>query len=66
MTDKHEILRKLIAMSRALGQPERDYVILSEGNTSARIDEATFWVKASGVTLHQIDADGFVEMSFGK
>jgi rhamnose utilization protein RhaD (predicted bifunctional aldolase and dehydrogenase) len=64
MTDKHDVLRQLVAMSRDLGQPERDYVILSEGNTSARVDESTFWIKASGVEMHQIDANGFVEMAF--
>jgi len=62
--DKHDVLRRLVAMSRSLGQPEKDYVILSEGNTSARIDGATFWVKASGVEMHRIDAGGFVEMAF--
>jgi rhamnose utilization protein RhaD (predicted bifunctional aldolase and dehydrogenase) len=62
--DKHEILRCLVAMSREIGQPEKDYVILSEGNTSARIGETTFWVKASGVEMYQIDTNGFVEMAF--
>jgi len=42
-----------------------DYVIISEGNTSARIDKGTFWVKASGTRMHQIGADGFVQMRFG-
>lgn len=64
MADKYDILRQLIAMSRNLGQPEKDYVILGEGNTSARIDEATFWVKASGAQLYESNADGFVEMAF--
>lgn len=64
MADKYDILHRLIAMSRNLGQPEKDYVILGEGNTSARIDEATFWVKASGAQLHASNADSFVEMAF--
>lgn len=64
MIDKHDILRQLIAMSRNLGQPEKDYVILGEGNTSARIDEAAFWVKASGAQLHESNGDSFVEMVF--
>lgn len=64
MTDKHDILRRLVDMSRNLGQPEKDYVILGEGNTSARIDEATFWVKASGAQLHESNTDSFVEMAF--
>lgn len=49
-------------MSNLLGEPERDLVILGEGNTSAKIDEETFWVKASGVSLAGITEKGFVEM----
>jgi rhamnose utilization protein RhaD (predicted bifunctional aldolase and dehydrogenase) len=56
------VLAQLIAMSRHLAEPERDYVILAEGNTSARIDEETFWVKGSGVGMAAIDAAGFVAM----
>ncbi len=64
--DRYEILNRLITMSRNLGQPENDYVILGEGNTSARVDDSTFWVKASGTKLHGIDANGFVEMNFDR
>lgn len=52
----------LITMSRSLGQPQNDYVILGEGNTSARADGETFWVKASGGQLHGINAAGFVRV----
>lgn len=62
MTD--DILSQLISMSRALGHPGNDYVILGEGNTSARADTDTFWVKASGTSLHAIEANGFVRMRF--
>ncbi|HID86354.1 MAG TPA: aldolase [Anaerolineae bacterium] len=61
-----EILSQLITMSRHLGDPALDYVILGEGNTSARIDEATFWVKASGVELRTIEASGFVRVRFDR
>ncbi len=64
MTEKQKILGQLIAMSHNLGQPEKDYVILGEGNTSARIDEAAFWVKASGARMYECGNDSFVEMSF--
>lgn len=64
MSHKDHILHQLIAMSCALGEPEKDYVIIGEGNTSARIDEAAFWVKASGSRLYKIDAEGFVEIAF--
>jgi hypothetical protein len=51
-------------MSHNLGDPALDYVILGEGNTSARADADTFWVKASGTELRTIDATGFVRVSF--
>lgn len=63
MTDKHDVLMQLVALSCNLARPENDYVIVAEGNASARIDEATFWVKASGTRMHQIDAGGFVHMA---
>jgi rhamnose utilization protein RhaD (predicted bifunctional aldolase and dehydrogenase) len=57
-------LDQLIAMSRVLGDPALDYAILGEGNSSARIDADTFWVKASGAQLHTIEASGFVQVRF--
>jgi len=66
MADKHDILQRLIAMSRSLGQSEKGYVILGEGNTSARADAETFWVKASGTELRTIDRAGFVRVRFDK
>ncbi len=58
------VLEQLVALSNALGRPELDYVILGEGNTSARIDDSTFWVKTSGTELRTITAAGFVQVSF--
>jgi rhamnose utilization protein RhaD (predicted bifunctional aldolase and dehydrogenase) len=57
-------LDRLIDLSRNLGDPINDYVILGEGNTSAKLDDGTFWVKASGAQLRTIEADGFVRVSF--
>lgn len=57
------ILDRLVDLSRYLGEPSRGYAILGEGNTSARIDDDTFYVKASGTTLATIDASGFVKVS---
>lgn len=51
-------------MSCRLAEPERDYVILAEGNTSARANEGTFWLKASGRSMVGIDESGFVAMRF--
>ena len=61
MSDAESILQHLVSMSRELGRPERDLVILGEGNTSARCDETSFFVKASGTQLATIDANGFVQ-----
>lgn len=66
MASKEEILRQLIEMSHRLGEERRELVILGEGNTSAGIDEQTFFVKASGTQLGTISADGFVEVNAPK
>ena len=57
-------LQTLTEMSRNLGRPENDYVILGEGNTSARVDDDTFYVKASGFNLASIGEEGFVKVRF--
>jgi rhamnose utilization protein RhaD (predicted bifunctional aldolase and dehydrogenase) len=62
MTDN--ILDQLVAMSNNLGDPANDYVILGEGNTSAKGDNDTFWVKASGTEMRTIGPAGFVHVSF--
>jgi len=59
-----KILNELLAMSRTLGDPGFDYAILGEGNTSARIDEETFYVKASGTALGTLQAQDLVQVSF--
>ncbi len=64
MTDS--ILTQLVAMSRHLGNPALDYAILGEGNTSARADAKTFWVKASGVSLRELDLNDLVRMDFAR
>jgi rhamnose utilization protein RhaD (predicted bifunctional aldolase and dehydrogenase) len=58
------IVEQLVAMSRTLGDPALDYAILGEGNSSARVDASTFWVKASGAEMRTIDAGGFVQVRF--
>ena len=64
MTDT--ILTDLVAMSRTLGDPTLDYAILGEGNTSARADAETFWVKASGASLRTMEPSGLVRVSFSR
>ncbi len=56
------ILDELVALSHSLGEEARDYVIVGEGNTRARVDENTFFVKASGANLRTIQSDEFVRM----
>ena len=62
----NDVLSHLITMSNNLGDPVNDYVILGEGNTSAKIDNETFWVKASGTQLRTIDQTGFVQVRFDR
>jgi rhamnose utilization protein RhaD (predicted bifunctional aldolase and dehydrogenase) len=64
MPEPEQLREELIAMSRKLGDPAADCAILAEGNTSARIDEESFWVKASGAELPTISAEGFVRVRF--
>ena len=59
-----ERLKQLVTMSNQLGNPQNDYVILGEGNSSARADNTSFWVKASGTSLHGIGETGFVQVLF--
>lgn len=55
-----ETLQALLEMTQTLGEPARELVIIGEGNTSSRIDEDSFWIKASGRSMAAIDADCFV------
>jgi rhamnose utilization protein RhaD (predicted bifunctional aldolase and dehydrogenase) len=64
MMTANEVLAQLVAMSRRLGDPTLDYAILGEGNTSARIDGDTFWVKASGAEMRTIEEGRFVRVRF--
>ena len=57
-------LLALVDLSRSLGEPEKGYAILGEGNTSARIDADSFWVKASGSSLRTMDPSGLVRVRF--
>ncbi len=59
-------LADLVTMSRAVGDPALDLVILGEGNTSVRADAETFWVKGSGSQLSTIEPQHFVRMRFDR
>jgi len=55
-------LPELVDLSHQLGQPEHRCAILGEGNTSARCDDESFWVKGSGCTLATMQAEDFVRL----
>ena len=61
--DAHD---RLVALSRAVGEPALDAAILGEGNTSLRVDDATFLVKASGCQLATLGRDDLVHLRFDK
>jgi len=59
-----DTLNTLYEMTRTLGQPHLDYVIIGEGNTSTRIDADTFYVKASGHQMGTITPESFTAVNF--
>ena len=44
MTTRDTILQQLIQLSQRLGDPANDYAILGEGNSSAAVDDESFYV----------------------
>ena len=50
-------MQELLALSHRLGDPARSWAILGEGNTSTRVDDQTFLVKASGSQLRTLVPD---------
>lgn len=60
------IQKELVEFGRKLGDPEKDYVILGEGNISGKDNDTTFWVKASGSSLSNLQVENLVEVYFTK
>lgn len=58
------MLDQLLELTRLLGQPHLNYVVIGEGNTSCRVDDDTFYVKASGQQMGNISSAGFVAVHF--
>ena len=58
--DPDRVSDELIALTRALGAPDRDQVILAEGNTSQLLDGDRIAVKASGTGMATVSAEDFV------
>ena len=63
MTARHEpalVSADLLALTRSLGDPAKEQVILAEGNTSQLLDDGRLVVKASGSRMRDATADDFV------
>lgn len=64
------VSRELIALTRSLADPQKDLVILAEGNTSQRLEESSIAVKASGTFMSEsapehfviVDVDGLIRL----
>jgi rhamnose utilization protein RhaD (predicted bifunctional aldolase and dehydrogenase) len=55
-------LTEIINLSRAIGDPQLDFVILAEGNTSVRTSAGQMLVKASGSNMTTAGEQDFVEV----
>jgi rhamnose utilization protein RhaD (predicted bifunctional aldolase and dehydrogenase) len=51
---------ELVALTRRIGDPAADLVVLAEGNTSVRLPDDRFVVKASGSRMDLAEAGDFV------
>lgn len=60
------LLADLVNMSHYLGDESRGYAILGEGNTSARIDDDSLYIKASGTCLGTMTATDFLPVSISR
>ncbi len=65
MTEFQSTLQQeLTDLAQTLGDPARALAILGEGNVSARADDATFWVKASGSSLGTLSPADLTQVRF--
>jgi len=55
------LIQDLLTLSHELGREERGLAMLGEGNTSARLGEGTFLVKASGTCLGTLREEDVVQ-----
>jgi rhamnose utilization protein RhaD (predicted bifunctional aldolase and dehydrogenase) len=63
-TSLRSVQERLLKLSRELGRPEHKLAILGEGNTSAAIDDKTFFIKASGTELRKLTRNQLVRVRF--
>ena len=54
------VSEELVALTRRLGDPAKDLVILAEGNTSQLLPDGRIAVKASGVYMADASREDFV------
>ena len=59
--NRTELVSELLRLSHELGNPQRPLAILAEGNTSGRLDDDSFLVKASGSNLAGLREPDLVE-----
>src|SRR5580765_4237699 len=57
-------LQDLLTLSHEIGREDRGLAILGEGNTSTRLSDETFLVKASGTCLGTLREEDVVECRF--
>jgi len=62
MPTASEVCDDLLRLSHRLGDVAADCAILGEGNTSAAVDDETFYVKASGACLATLTAEQVVRV----
>ncbi len=58
--------KRLLALSLELGKPGNRLAILGEGNTSAFVDDDTFFVKASGSQMGTLDLRQLPQVRFDR
>ncbi len=61
-----DVIQSLLALSHQLGGERLRMAILGEGNTSLRLDDDTFAVKASGSNLATLTADDVTRCAFDR
>jgi rhamnose utilization protein RhaD (predicted bifunctional aldolase and dehydrogenase) len=61
---RSDLVNRLLELSHQLGRDDRKLAILGEGNTSARVSDETFLVKASGSNLATLAPAGLTECRF--
>ncbi len=63
MTDTaHSRIAEIVDLTRRAGDPEREFAILAEGNTSLRTADDRMLVKATGTSMSEAGPESFVEV----